>query len=328
MRCLITGSHGFVGRRLTRRLLDVGWFVKGVDDRSTGLPEEKWGFQPKSWNNFVDLHADIRNFMRRASPVDYDLIIHCAAIVGGRQTIEGDPLRVATDLSIDAEFFAWLAHHRPKCRVIYFSSSAVYGTRWQGKAKTRLRENFTDFSYVAQDGIVDVPDFTYGWSKLTGELLAQYAVTHYGLDVVIYRPFSGYGEDQDICYPFPAIVQRVLNHEDPITVWGSGDQCRDFIYIEDVISAVLATYDKLAPGEILNLGTGVATSFRQLVEIACEVMGLDRERLADVILDKTKPEGVFWRVCDPMRLNKFYAPTTTLQEGIERTAAYLTQRKS
>ncbi|MFN7926783.1 MAG: NAD-dependent epimerase/dehydratase family protein [Blastocatellia bacterium] len=98
-----------------------------------------------------------------------------------------------------------------------------------------------------------MPDMTYGWSKLTGEFLARHAAAKYGLDVVIYRPFSGYGEDQDFSYPFPSVVRRVGSGEAPIIVWGSGDQLRDFIYIEDAVEAVFASAHAMPTGTALNL---------------------------------------------------------------------------
>ena len=81
----------------------------------------------------------------------------------------------------------------------------------------------------------------------------------------------------------------MLNREDPIIVWGSGDQQRDFIYIEDVVDAVLHTYNKLLPGEALNFGTGVGTSFRELADAAREILDV-RSSIGN---DASKPEGVF-----------------------------------
>ena len=138
-----------------------------------------------------------------------------------------------------------------------------------------------------------MPDMTYGWSKLTGELLSRHAAD-YGVHVAVFRPFSGYGEDQDVSYPFTSIIGRVVRKETPLVVWGSGDQERDFIHIDDVVEAVHALLPTMTPGEAVNLGTGEATSFRQLAELACLEGGHD----GPVIADTSKPEGVFRRVGD------------------------------
>jgi len=115
-----------------------------------------------------------------------------------------------------------------------------------------------------------VPDQTYGFAKLAGEFLARAAVRQYGMDVVIYRPFSGYGEDQALDYPFPSIIQRGGQNA-RIRSWsgGSGLQTRDFIHIDDVVEAVVQTKDVLPNGAALNLGRGEAISFLQLARLAC-----------------------------------------------------------
>jgi nucleoside-diphosphate-sugar epimerase len=190
--------------------------------------------------------ADFRDYAKEAS-ADFDLVVHLAAVVGGRMTIEGDPLAVATDLAIDATLFNWLVKQKQTARkLLYFSSSAAYPIGEQTQANNRpLAEELIDFDSFQ----LGMPDMTYGWSKLTGEFLARHAAEKYGLNVVTYRPFSGYGEDQDFTYPFPSVVRRVGQGEAPIIVWGSGEQLRDFIYIDDAVEAVFASADKLQPAQ-------------------------------------------------------------------------------
>lgn len=316
---LVTGGCGFVGRRFVRWLLNHDYHVTVVDDLSTGLAPEKWPqhLQPRAkQQEAMKFHrADFREYAKTAS-ANFDLVVHLAAVVGGRLTIEGDPLAVATDLAIDATFFNWLVKQRPLPRkVLYFSSSAAYPIGDQTPTNNRpLHETMIDFDNYQ----LGMPDMTYGWSKLTGEFLARHAAEKYGLDVVIYRPFSGYGEDQDFTYPFPSVVRRVGNGEAPIIVWGSGDQLRDFIYIEDAVEAVFASANQLPSGAALNLGSGVGTSFRELAQVACQVIGHN----AEVINDPTKPEGVFARVGDCHRMFQYYRPATSLERGIEITYEY------
>ncbi len=318
---LVTGGCGFVGRHFVKRLLEDDYQVTVVDDLSTGLSPERWPSHLRVLNgkeNQVTFHnGDFRDYAKEASP-DFDLIVHLAAVVGGRVTIEGDPLQVATDLAIDATLFNWIVKSRPMPRkVLFFSSSAAYPITEQTPTHNRpLFEEMIDF-----DRKLELPDMTYGWSKLTGEFLAGFAAKQYGIDVVIYRPFSGYGEDQDFTYPFPSVIRRVGRGESPIIVWGSGNQLRDFIYIDDVVDAVFASYNKLKPGEALNLGSGTGTSFRQLAEIACKVIG----HKAEVVNDALKPEGVFARVANPDRMFKYYNPRTSLERGIEIVHAYQQQ---
>ena len=99
---------------------------------------------------------------------------------------------------------------------------------------------------IGFDQNIGMPDMSYGWAKLTCEYLARLAYEKHGLKSVCYRPFSGYGEDQDNSYPFPSICKRVLAHQGAkvLDVWGSGKQMRDFIHIDDCVAGVVATMDQ------------------------------------------------------------------------------------
>ena len=126
MRILITGGCGLVGRRFARHYANLGHTVHVVDNLVSGVQPALWPFRPVdiykiSWKN-----TDCRTYFRTNKAGQFDLILHCAAIVGGRLKIEGDPLAVATDLSIDAEFFNWVTRGDLPRQVVYFSSIAVY----------------------------------------------------------------------------------------------------------------------------------------------------------------------------------------------------------
>lgn len=324
MRVLITGGCGFVGRHFARRLLDDGHTVAIVDNMAAGVPLTDWMFKPQGYDskthsvpNLQLMFSDCRAFFPATGtfwhPNKFDLIIHCAAIVGGRIKIEEDPLAVATDLSIDAEFFNWLAVNKAtQPKVIYFSSSAVYPLELQTRDKhVQLAEAYVDLNQNRWSK----PDLTYGFAKFAGEYLAKFAAEKYGINVVIYRPFGGYGEDQDLkTYPFPAIIRRVVSGDNPVVVWGSGEQQRDFIHIDDVVECVLKTKDVLKAGETLNIGTGIPTSFFDLADKAIEIAGSQQVSRND----PHKPEGVFSRVSDPYKMEQLYVPKISLATGIKR----------
>ncbi len=319
MRVCITGACGFVGRHFVRRLCDDGHDVTGVDDMSEGIPLREWAFPPTREDFKLHLfERDCRDFFRRYPAADFDLIIHCAAVIGSRMR-DYHPLAIAENLAIDTAFFQWCTKTKAK-KVIYFSSSAAYGGACQTREwNAALPERSLRFDSVT----VGIPDGMYGWCKLIGEYLAQLAVKHYGLDVVIYRPQSGYGEDQSLDYPLPRIVQRVVDREDPIVIWGSGEQSRDFIHIDDIVEAVLVTKDKLKPGEVLNLGSGVPTTLKQIAISA----GCYGDWNPQIVCDTTKPEGTFARYCDPTKLHTFYKPKVSLAAGIERVYRHLLHKK-
>lgn len=322
MKVLISGSNGFVGRRFVCRLLDQGDTVVGVDNLVEGQPLDNWMLKPLSWDKFTFEHNDIRAYIGTAPPSDFDLVIHCAAIVGGRIKIDGDPLAVATDLAIDSTLLNWIVRPAGKMpRLIYFSSSAVYPVELQTKdCHCNLAEPLTNFNTTR----IAMPDMTYGYAKLTGEYLCKFAAEKYGLDVAVYRPFGGYGEDQSLDYPFPSIVKRIVDGEDPIVVWGSGDQQRDFVHVEDIVDCVLQTYKRLPPGQPLNIGTGQPTSFRDLAHMIANVMG----KKIRVFADTGKPQGVFSRVADTYKLDEYWKPRIPLERGIAQVVKALTNAKT
>jgi nucleoside-diphosphate-sugar epimerase len=285
MEILITGSHGFVGRAFRR-----------------ALPHENL--------TLVDLKngVDCRKFFQLEKK-QYDLVIHLAAVVGGRMMIENEPLALAVDLAIDAEFATW-AMRTEQPYVVYFSSSAAYPTELQTlKKKHKLKEKDINFNKIGK------PDMTYGWSKLTGEMLMNY-LREEGTKVLTLRPFSGYGTDQDLDYPFPAIIRRAIMNERPFDIWGSINTTRDFIHIDDVVRAVV-TMVRNHCDQTVNLCTGVPTTFFDLAMMATSQMGYKKKRTEFRILDD-KPSGVPYRVGDPTKMSDYYTPKITLEEGINR----------
>jgi nucleoside-diphosphate-sugar epimerase len=157
---------------------------------------------------------------------------------------------------------------------------------------------------------VKSPDATYGWVKLTGEQLARHA-NNEGIPVTVLRPFSGYGTDQALDYPFPAIIDRVKRREDPLIVWGDGLQTRDWVHISDIVGMTMAAIEADVTGP-LNIGTGVPTSFLEFAQTAADIAGYNPviEGRSDM------PTGVDWRVADTSRSHPFYVPKIQLKEGI------------
>jgi nucleoside-diphosphate-sugar epimerase len=316
MRVLITGGSGFVGRNFAKYFLNNGNEVVNVDNYLVGggsKPSELWLTTRKGYQEFS---VDCREYFRKYPREQFDLVLHLAAVVGGRLTIERNPLSVAEDLSIDAEFWKWTSTSNPS-HIICFSSSAAYPVRLQSREiRQFLKETDIDFS-----GDLGMPDLTYGWAKLTHEYLARLASTQYGLKVTTYRPFSGYGEDQSLDYPFPSICKRAIKNigNAEMVVWGTGEQSRDFIHIDDIVKAVIETYRQITDGSALNLCTGRLTTFKQLAKMACEASGYSPTIMGDVSM----PEGVFSRGGDPSLLNHYgFKHSISIESGVTRAVKF------
>ena len=128
----------------------------------------------------------------------------------------------------------------------------------------------------------------------------------------VFRPFSGYGTDQDLDYPFPTFIDRAVTKKDPFEIWGNGEQVRDFIHITDIVDAVDEAIKQDVEGPV-NLGSGTPTSFIQLKEIVCEQMNYQPE-----VKFLDKPVGVMYRCCDNNKMLSFYTPKISLEEGISK----------
>ncbi|HEV2354826.1 MAG TPA: NAD(P)-dependent oxidoreductase [Puia sp.] len=314
MKVLLTGNAGFIGSVIHRKL--AGHDVTGVDIRGR-------------------YSEDARDFFRDNCCSYYDLVIHCAAQVGGRVLVES-PMVHAENLEIDAALFQWAEHARPG-RIVYVSSVAVYPKHLQkGEYKlrpldsTQLFDKFNISSFSGDAHIVPrdlslvsahvlhednalnflfpYPDELYGWAKLTGEMMAARS----SVPVSIPRPFTVYGEDQDPVFPFANIAMQIRERRDPVTVWGSGKQIRDFIHVDDVADGILEMAKQGIDGPV-NICTGRATSLNDLIRLMADKAGYypDIEHL-------NKTEGLAYRVGDPKKLHEFYVPKVTLEEGVAR----------
>jgi nucleoside-diphosphate-sugar epimerase len=275
MKILITGSEGFVGK----------YFKKKLEEHDLTCIDIKKGVDCRAFFKVVD--------------TQYDLVIHLAAIVGGREQIEGRPLAVADNLSIDSEFFQWCLKTQPH-KVVYFSSSAAYPVSLQNNPETRLHESDIKFDTIG------APDMTYGLGKFMGEYLSQFVY-----DVHIFRPFSGYAWDQDSTYPFPMYVTRALHKMQDFEVWGPGTQTRDFIHMTDVVNAVMTAVEQNVQGPT-NLGWGRSTSFLELAQMSMDAVGYQQK----IVTRPDKPVGCMHRVSDNTKLLSFYTPKITLEQGI------------
>ena len=306
-RVLILGAAGFLGRHFMAHHVIAGDDVVAVDDMSNPYSHLPMFTDEGIEGAYAFFERDAGGFLMAAG--EYDLAYHFASRVEGRVQIEGDPLANADSLRLDAAFFQWAIEHTKVA--VYPSSSAVYGVKFQtGYEHLRLRKSFLD---VTAD-VIPAPDELYGWTKLTGEVLASTA-EQYGLNTLCIRPFSGYGEDQPPIYPVTAIAERVKRREDPLTIWGTGLQTRDFIHVDDVVRATVTRLEAGVRGyQVMNIGSGTGTAFLALARLMANIAGYKPV----VTTDHEKPQGVMSRVADTDVMRRYYTPMVSLEEGLTR----------
>lgn len=262
MRVLITGGAGFIGSALARALCDEGADVLIVDDLSTGsvanVPPEAALIE----GDIAD-HSVVRRAFESGRP---EAVLHLAAQVSNIVSHSDPRLDFRTNVGGTINVLEESVHHRVQ-RLLYASSMAVYG------APERLP--ISETSAVA-------PLSPYGVSKLAAEFLVHNWARRRDLDhtfsATSLRMFNVYGPGQSLTNMYQGVlsvfVANVLSGA-PITLYGSGTQTRDFVYIDDVVAAwMLALRSDVAAGLRINIGSGTELSINDLIDEVLASFGL------------------------------------------------------
>lgn len=184
-----------------------------------------------------------------------------------------------------------------------------------------------------EEGFLSVPEPTnegYGWAKRMEEFLSMTYKTEYGMKIAIARPYNAYGPrdnfDPKSSHVIPSLIKRVLDGENPLDVWGSGNQTRSFLYVEDFVEGILLTCEKYAVADPVNIGSDDETTIRDLVNLILNICKCDSK----VIFDRSKPEGQPRRKCDTTKAKKVlgFEARTPLKEGLKNTIDWYKQQKS
>ena len=251
---------------------------------------------------FRDKGHDVTAFtqdVRRNLPYErFDCIFHFAAFVGGRKGIDNNRWLITENIEIDRITFKWAEEWCKK--IIYPSSCAAYPTYLQEQPNTPMQED--------QFGNSKTFDL-YGLSKVAAEAMLKTLT----IPAMVMRPFTIYGPGQDLDYPIPAIIQRAKQGE--CSVWGSGTQTRDWIYIDDALQVFeFLLYKK--ESITTNLATGKAITFKEIAEIVFTLIhGVE----IPVETQNDQPEGAGHRVGCTKRMESLglYC-NTSLEDGIRK----------
>lgn len=308
---LITGSASFIGSRLCERLVDLKAKVTAIDNLSTGKLEYIKHLINKP--NFIFIKDDIRKIYH--SFKNKDIVFHLAAVHGGREFISKYPADCCQSLEINEYVFRVCVRQEVR-KVVFSSSVCVYPLEMQLQPHEPLKE-----IDALRDGWAK-PDTMYGWAKLTAEKSLMAYKKQYGLKSAILRYTTVYGPRENDTHAIVALIKRALNKEDPFVVWGSGDQKRDWIYVDDVVSGTILAAEKMNEPLAINLVGTEPISIKELTEKIFNIIGWHPKK---IIYDITKPEGPRFRSISGQvaRIRLGFIPATTFDEGLRKTIEWL-----
>lgn len=257
---LVTGGAGFIGSNIVKKLLEKGEFVRVADNFSSGKKENIKEFMGKA--NFELLEGDLTDvaFVKKAVS-GMDFVVHQAAVASVALSIE-NPLN-SHNTNITATLNLLLAAKEAGVKkLVYASSSSVYGNNPDSPKK--------------EDFAVD-PISPYALTKYAGERYAQLFWQMYGFPVTCLRYFNVFGPGQDPFSHYSAVIPKFINaflkDEKPV-VFGTGQQSRDFIYIDNVVQANLLACDAAkGNGEVFNVGSGSEITLNNLIVILQSISG-------------------------------------------------------
>lgn len=304
---LVTGGTGLVGIPLVEMLIDLGAEVRiaSLDDPSRAHPKAE--FKQVNLMRF-------ENCMRACASMDF--VFHLAGIKGSPAMTSRKPASFFVPTIL---FNTNMMETARQCGVkayLYTSSIGVYAPA------AVFREDDVWRTFPSEH------DRFAGWAKRIGELQAEAYRIEYNWDcVTIVRPSNVYGPydnfDPDNAMVIPSLIRRALEGENPLVVWGDGSAIRDFIHARDVARGMLLAMEHEARQPI-NLGSGVAVSIRELVEIILSNLD-DRP---DVIWDTSKPSGDRERLMDISRARAIGAhPLISIEEGIRDTMRWYKEHR-
>jgi nucleoside-diphosphate-sugar epimerase len=309
---LVTGGAGFIGSNLVEALLDEGHAVRVLDNFSTGKRENLNDFTGQI--DLIEGDLTVLSDVRKAVQ-DVDVVLHQGAIPSVPRSVE-DPLG-STQANVNGTLNVLVAARDAGVRrVVYASSSAVYGDQAPDAPKVETMNS--------------QPISPYGVDKLAGEHYCRVFYQVYGLETVALRYFNVFGPRQDLESMYAAVIPRFITallQGEPPTVYGDGEQTRDFTYVGNVVAgnllAARAPAD-LAAGQAVNLAAGGQTSLNTLLEMLHEIIGC----ATPPIYTDPRPGDIKHSLADVGKAERLldYRPEVSLLGGLRLTTDWYRQR--
>lgn len=323
-RWLVTGVAGFIGSALLEKLLDLGQTVVGVDNFITGHKkniDDVLSINPDERLQFTFIEGDLRDpAVANKACKDVDIILHEAALGSVPRSMK-DPI-ASHQHNVDAFLnVLWAANEAGVKRVVYASSSSVYGDH-PGLPK-----------YEDRVGKLLSP---YAATKRVDEVYAQVFQDCYNMQLIGLRYFNVFGRRQDPNGPYAAVIPRwisALLEKKPVVIFGDGSNSRDFCYVDNVVQANLlagTAPDPEVTGTVYNCGCNGRTDLKQLFTMIRDDLAKDFPDLANAqpVFEPPRPGDVLHSqaAIDKITAALGYEPTHQVVDGMAETVNWFAQR--
>lgn len=305
--CIVTGGAGLIGSHLVDHLVARGARVTVIDDFSKGRPENL----AQSAKRF-DLrlgNLEERDFALSAFE-DAEVVFHLASRAFGVAYSERRHLEIMEHNERITTNLMEALRRTPPQALLVTSSSCVYPD--DGPDTVPELPVFT--------GEPEIVNLGYGWAKRFLEVKAQLLARETGVPTTIVRPFNIYGEryawQGQFSQAIPMLTKRVMDGDDPMVIWGSGTQRRNYMHAADCAWLMMRLVEEGCPGPV-NIGTEETVTMRELVGLICAVAG----KSPALIADTSKPEGRFVKSADSTALRVAvpdFRLTVDLESGLKR----------
>lgn len=313
---LVTGGCGMIGSYVTELLVAAGAKVRVADNLSRGSIK------------FIESVIDSVDFFQ----CDLLDLKACREVCKDQEIVMNLAAKV-TGMGYNS------THHREMFEVNFLLQRNVIHAAADSGVRRFLQVSTA--CVYPHDALVPTPESEgsrgtpeptnegYGWAKRMGERLAEYYTLETEMECVMARPFNAYGPrdnfEESEAHVIPALIQRILRGDNPVAIWGSGNQKRVFVHARDIARGMILLTEKALPAEPVNIGHHHMVSIKELFETICRVLGEWRKPFFNIEM----PEGYPARAADTTRLRGItgFVPSTSLEEGIREMAEWVESQK-
>jgi UDP-glucose 4-epimerase len=328
---LVTGGASFIGSHLVDTLLSKGAIVKVADDFSSGkLSNLEYPFKKIDSNVWVSNDLTVyredlkeKSFTKSVMK-DIEIVFHLAAAHGGRGYIHTHPAECCTNMILDQLVFEE-AHKAGVDKICFASSACVYPSYLQTKIGSSYLLKEEDADPFTRDKAF--ADLEYGWAKLMGEMALKAYHREYGMKTCSVRIFTAYGPRENETHAIIALIAKAFIKMEPFIIWGTGEQDRNFTYVQDIVEALILAAEKIEDGSPVNAGRNDRISINQVAELIFDIVGWRPKQIKH---DLSKPQGVASRAADLTRARRIlgWQPKVSYREGLKKTIEWYFANKN